>query len=240
MSTIASPTQKLRAGRVLNVLSPRTHDPRHQSVARHRPLALALAAALTACAMVVGVATTEAKPAGAGAGPPSGNKEGAKACQNSQNYVREDGSSFASNEECTAYTAQGDSLVLASVVEPCLNGGWQNLVRSDDTGFSSEEECRSYAAQGGTLQPKLTLLQQAYLVCRDSGATAWTTGTTAGVPHWDCQWIWNTSSGSDPDPDSSTTLASLASLCEQMPGSRGSVENQELGDYTIRQFTCHY
>ena len=89
-----------------------------------------------------------------------GNSAAADACQEggySSLVGVQDGqiTTFGTTGECVSYAARGGRLVAASVVQPCLNGGYANLARSDTPGtaFTSEAACVSYAARGGELVP---------------------------------------------------------------------------------------
>ena len=82
-----------------------------------------------------------------------GNSAYAKKCQKNgwQTLVTSSGASFASEEECTSYAAQG-GVVYPLSSAPCLNGGWQAPAqRSDGTGFSSESDCIAYTSTGGVV-----------------------------------------------------------------------------------------
>ena len=89
-----------------------------------------------------------------------GESAAARACQDggySSLVGVQDGqiTTFGTTGECVSYAARGGRLVAASVVQPCLNGGYADLATSEDntTPFSSEAACVSYAAGGGTLVP---------------------------------------------------------------------------------------
>lgn len=114
--------------------------------------------AAVAGVVLVGLAgAVQASPAAAEDG---GNSATAHACQEG-GYTRlvgvQDGqiTTFGTTGECVSYAARGGRLVAASVVQPCLNGGFSDLATSEDdtTAFSSEAACVSYAAGGGTLVP---------------------------------------------------------------------------------------
>ena len=91
----------------------------------------------------------------------AGNSTAAKKCQKGgwQTLVTSGGTSFASEEACTSYAAQGGVLLPASQA-PCLNGGWQSPAqRSDGSPFSSEADCIAYTSGNGVVyKPKLTAL----------------------------------------------------------------------------------
>jgi hypothetical protein len=91
----------------------------------------------------------------------AGNSTNAKKCQKNgwQTLVTSSGTSFASEEDCTAYAAQGGTLYPASQ-GPCLNGGWQAPAqRSDGSSFGSEADCIAYASGNGVVyKPSLTAL----------------------------------------------------------------------------------
>ena len=104
--------------------------------------------------VLVGLAgAVQASPAAA-----DGNSVAAHACQDG-GYTRlvgvQDGqiTTFGTAGACVSYAAQGGRLVAASVVQPCLNGGFSDLATSEDntTPFSSEAACVSYAAGGGSV-----------------------------------------------------------------------------------------
>jgi hypothetical protein len=88
----------------------------------------------------------------------AGNSTAAKKCQKNgwQSLVTSGGTSFASEEACTSYAAQGGTLLPASQA-PCLNGGWQAPAqRSDGSAFSSEADCIAYTSANGVVyKPKL-------------------------------------------------------------------------------------
>jgi hypothetical protein len=88
-----------------------------------------------------------------------GNSANAKKCQKNgwQTLVTSTGATFASEEECTSYGAQGGVLYPLSAA-PCLNGGWQTPAqRSDGTPFSSQSDCTTYTSTGGVVyKPSLT------------------------------------------------------------------------------------
>ena len=89
----------------------------------------------------------------------AGNSTAAKQCQKNgwQSLVTSGGTSFASEEACTSYAAQGGVLLPASQA-PCLNGGWQAPAqRSDGSPFSSQADCLAYTSASGVVyKPKLT------------------------------------------------------------------------------------
>lgn len=111
---------------------------------------LTVALAMTALAVP---ATVTAAPSG----PGPGNAPNAKSCQKGgwMTLVREDGTSFTSEQACTSYAAQGGRLFRASEAS-CLNGGYANVVTSTGQSFSDQAACVSYVRNGGTLQPKPT------------------------------------------------------------------------------------
>jgi hypothetical protein len=83
----------------------------------------------------------------------AGNSTAAKKCQKNgwQTLVTSTGTTFASEEACTSYAAQGGVLLPASQA-PCLNGGWQAPAqRSDGTSFSSEADCIAYTSANGVV-----------------------------------------------------------------------------------------
>jgi hypothetical protein len=83
----------------------------------------------------------------------AGNSTAAKKCQKNgwQTLVTSTGTSFASEEACTSYAAQGGVLLPASQA-PCLNGGWQAPAqRSDGTSFSSQADCIAYTSASGVV-----------------------------------------------------------------------------------------
>jgi hypothetical protein len=83
----------------------------------------------------------------------AGNSTNAKKCQKNgwQTLVTSGGTSFASEEACTSYAAQGGTLLPASQA-PCLNGGWQAPAqRSDGSAFGSEADCIAYASGNGVV-----------------------------------------------------------------------------------------
>jgi hypothetical protein len=83
----------------------------------------------------------------------AGNSAAAKKCQKNgwQTLVTSSGTSFASEEACTAYAAQGGALYPASQA-PCLNGGWQAPAqRSDGSPFSSQADCMAYTSGNGVV-----------------------------------------------------------------------------------------
>jgi hypothetical protein len=88
----------------------------------------------------------------------AGNSANAKKCQKSgwQSLVTSGGTSFASEEACTSYAAQG-GVLFASSSAPCLNNGWQDPAqRSDGSPFSSQADCLAYTAASGVVyKPKL-------------------------------------------------------------------------------------
>jgi len=88
----------------------------------------------------------------------AGNSTAAKKCQKNgwQSLVTSGGTSFASEEACTSYAAQGGVLYPASQA-PCLNGGWQAPAqRSDGSSFSSQSDCLAYTSANGVVyKPKL-------------------------------------------------------------------------------------
>ena len=102
------------------------------------------------------VGAVQASPVAADGG---GNSAAARACQEGYSSLVgvQDGSvtTFDTPGACVAYAAQGGLVVAASVVQPCLNGGYADLARSEDntTAFTSEAACVSYAADGGILVP---------------------------------------------------------------------------------------
>jgi hypothetical protein len=88
----------------------------------------------------------------------AGNSTAAKRCQKNgwQSLVTSGGTSFASEEACTAYAAQG-GVLFASSSAPCLNNGWQDPAqRSDGSPFSSQADCLAYTSANGVVyKPKL-------------------------------------------------------------------------------------
>jgi hypothetical protein len=83
----------------------------------------------------------------------AGNSAAAKKCQKNgwQSLVTSSGTSFASEEACTSYAAQGGTLLPASQA-PCLNGGWQAPAqRSDGSPFSSQADCIAYTSGNGVV-----------------------------------------------------------------------------------------
>ena len=88
-----------------------------------------------------------------------GNSAYAKKCQKNgwQTLVTSSGASFASEEECTSYAAQGGVLYSLSSA-PCLNGGWlAPAQRSDGSPFSSQADCIAYTSGAGVVyKPSLT------------------------------------------------------------------------------------
>jgi hypothetical protein len=83
----------------------------------------------------------------------AGNSTAAKRCQKNgwQSLVTSGGTSFASEESCTAYAAQGGTLYPASQA-PCLTGGWQAPAqRSDGSPFSSQADCVAYTSANGVV-----------------------------------------------------------------------------------------
>jgi hypothetical protein len=83
----------------------------------------------------------------------AGNSTNAKRCQKNgwQTLVTSSGTSFASEEECTSYAAQGGTLYPASQA-PCLNGAWQAPAqRSDGSPFSSQADCVAYTSANGVV-----------------------------------------------------------------------------------------
>jgi len=88
----------------------------------------------------------------------AGNSTNAKQCQKNgwQSLVTSGGTSFASEEACTAYAARGGVLFTSSSA-PCLNNGWQDPAqRSDGTPFSSQADCLAYTfANGVVYKPSL-------------------------------------------------------------------------------------
>jgi hypothetical protein len=88
----------------------------------------------------------------------AGNSANAKKCQKNgwQSLVTSNGTSFASEEACTSYAAQG-GVLFASSAAPCLNNGWQDPAqRSDGSPFSSESDCLAYTSGNGVVyKPKL-------------------------------------------------------------------------------------
>lgn len=117
-----------------------------------RPLRALLVLAAALLALVALPAVTGAAPAPTG----PGNSPNAKACQKGgyTGLVRLDGTTFATEQACTSYAAQGGTLVPLAVARPCLNGGYATLLRSDSTPFATQADCVGYAAAGGTLVPK--------------------------------------------------------------------------------------
>src|SRR5436305_12295493 len=102
-----------------------------RTTSRPAPFRLAALAALTAGLLLAAFAASGTALAG--------NAPNAKRCQKNgwQTLVTSGGTSFASEEACTAYAAQGGTLLPASQA-PCLNGGWQAPAqRSDGTSFGS-------------------------------------------------------------------------------------------------------
>jgi hypothetical protein len=82
-----------------------------------------------------------------------GNSANAKKCQKNgwQTLVTSTGATFASEEECTSYGAQGGVIFPSSAV-PCLNGGWQAPAqRGNGTPFSSQADCVAYTSNGGVV-----------------------------------------------------------------------------------------
>jgi hypothetical protein len=82
-----------------------------------------------------------------------GNSTYAKKCQKNgwQTLVTSSGTSFASEEECTSYAAQG-GVLFAKSSAPCLNGGWQAPAqRSDGSPFSSQADCIAYTSGNGVV-----------------------------------------------------------------------------------------
>jgi hypothetical protein len=88
----------------------------------------------------------------------AGNSTAAKKCQKNgwQTLVTSSGTSFASEEACTSYAAQG-GVLFASSSAPCLNNGWQDPAqRSDGSPFSSQADCIAYTSGNGVVyKPKL-------------------------------------------------------------------------------------
>jgi hypothetical protein len=112
---------------------------------RPAPFRLAALAALTAGLLLAAFAASGTALAG--------NSPNAKRCQKNgwQTLVTSGGTSFASEEACTSYAAQGGTLLPASQA-PCLNGGWQAPAqRSDGTSFSSESDCIAYTSGNGVV-----------------------------------------------------------------------------------------
>jgi hypothetical protein len=113
-------------------------------------------AAIAAVVLFGVVGAVQASPVAADGG---GNSAAARACQEGHSTLVgvQDGqvTTFDTPGACVAYAAQGGLVVAASVVQPCLNGGYADLATSEDntTPFSSEAACVRYAAGGGTLVP---------------------------------------------------------------------------------------
>jgi hypothetical protein len=83
----------------------------------------------------------------------AGNSTAAKKCQKNgwQSLVTSSGTSFASEEACTSYAAQG-GVLFASSSAPCLNNGWQAPAqRSDGSPFSSQADCLAYTSANGVV-----------------------------------------------------------------------------------------
>lgn len=91
----------------------------------------------------------------------------------------------------------------------CQEGGWQDLTTADREGFANPGECVAYAAQGGTLQPKLTPLQQFQALCEEGGGR-FVTYDRYGFVIWECDFR-----GPDPSLD---TQAALAAICGEAGG----------------------
>jgi hypothetical protein len=118
-----------------------------------RGLRLCALAALSAGLLLASFAASGTALAG------GGNSANAKKCQKNgwQTLVTSTGATFASEEGCTSYGAQGGVLYPLSAA-PCLNGGWQAPAqRSDGTPFSSQSDCTTYTSTGGIVyKPSLT------------------------------------------------------------------------------------
>ncbi|HEX6680993.1 MAG TPA: hypothetical protein VF063_10130 [Gaiellaceae bacterium] len=116
-----------------------------RTTSRPAPFRLAALVALTAGLLLAAFAASGTALAG--------NAPNAKRCQKNgwQTLVTSGGTSFASEEACTSYAAQGGTLLPASQA-PCLNGGWQAPAqRSDGTSFGSEADCIAYTSGNGVV-----------------------------------------------------------------------------------------
>ena len=113
-------------------------------------------AVLGAVAVLAGVPSAHA--AERGNADTRGNSASAKLCQKGgwQDLVSAAGASYASEDQCVSYGAQGGTLVPESVVAPCLEGGWEDVITADGESFADEDACRRYAAGGGTVEAKPT------------------------------------------------------------------------------------
>lgn len=111
-------------------------------------------AAIAGVVLIGVVGAVQASPVAAEDG---GYSAAARACQEGYSSLVgvQDGqvTTFDTPGACVAYAAGGGQLVTASVVQPCLGGGFSDLATSEDstTAFTSEAACVSYAADGGTL-----------------------------------------------------------------------------------------
>jgi hypothetical protein len=79
-----------------------------------------------------------------------GNSANAKLCQKggwTALYTRQ-GQSFASEQQCVGYAAQGGQLINQRALA-CLNDGWKTLGQASTTPFVSEQSCVDFVMGGG-------------------------------------------------------------------------------------------
>lgn len=64
---------------------------------------------------------------------------------------------FKNVGDCVSFASQGGQLVLRSLAEPCLNGGYSDWLTEAKVAFTSQAECVTYVGNGGKLVAKPTL-----------------------------------------------------------------------------------